>query len=299
MEFLNDMALFVEVCKVMSFRKAADNLNMPSSTLSRRISHLEKEIGLRLLHRTTRKVELTEAGQVYFERCKRIVSEALLAHEQLGEMLSKPSGLLRISLPVDFGAMILAPLLTEFAELYPGINFEIDLTPKLVDLVAQNIDVAIRMGNPPGSNLIGHKLMQFRGQLYASADYLEKHGHPNHPNELAHHQCLSFPNNLVWKLNHKNEAVEVKISGRFMLNSVGMMRKLSILGQGIIFTPHEIVHDDVNKGLLVPILTEWQGDFLPVYALTETRLLPAKVRVFIDFLREKLMNFTSHSGFVA
>ena len=146
MEFLNDMALFVEVCKVMSFRKAADNLNMPSSTLSRRISHLEKEIGLRLLHRTTRKVELTEAGQVYFERCKRIVSEALLAHEQLGEMLSKPSGLLRISLPVDFGAMILAPLLTEFAELYPGINFEIDLTSKLVDLVAQNIDVAIRMG---------------------------------------------------------------------------------------------------------------------------------------------------------
>ncbi|PVZ83656.1 LysR family transcriptional regulator [Serratia sp. S1B] len=288
MELLNDIALFVEVCKVMSFRKAAENLNMPSSTLSRRISYLEKEVGLRLLHRTTRKVELTEAGQLYFERCKRIVSEARLAHEQLGEMLSKPSGLLRVSLPVDFGAIVLAPLLTEFAALYPDINFEIDLTPKLVDLVTQNIDVAIRMGNPPDSNLIAHKLMQFRGRLFASAEYLEQHGYPKHPNDLVHHQCLSFPNNMLWKLYHQHETVEVKIRGRFMLNSVGMMRKLSILSQGIIFTPREIVHDDINKGLLIPILSEWHGDVLPVYALTETRLLPAKVRVFIDFLQDKL-----------
>ena len=295
MELLNDMALFVEVCKVMSFRKAAENLDMPSSTLSRRISHLEEAIGLRLLHRTTRKVELTEAGQLYFERCKRIVGEAKLAHEQLGEMLSNPSGKLRISLPVDFGTIFLTSLLVEFAEHYPGINFEIDLTPRLVDLVTQNIDVAIRMGNPPNSNLIAHKLMQFRGNLFASPKYLEQHGIPEHPNDLVHHECLSFPNNTLWKLYRAEEKIEVKIGARFMLNNVGMTRKLSLLGQGIIFTPYEVVQDDLNDGLLKPVLPEWQGDLLPVYALTETRLLPAKVRVFLDFLREKLMESTCHS----
>lgn len=288
MELLNDMALFVEVCKVMSFRKAAENLDMPSSTLSRRICHLEEAIGLRLLHRTTRKVELTEAGQIYFERCKRIVGEAKLAHEQLGEMLSNPSGTLRISLPVDFGTIFLTPILVKFAEHYPGINFEIDLTPRLVDLVAQNIDVAIRMGNPPDSNLIAHKLMQFRGKLFASSKYLKQHGIPEHPNDLVHHECLSFPNNTLWKLYRAEEKIEVKIGARFMLNNVGMMRKLSLLGQGIIFTPYEVVQDDLNDGLLKPVLPEWQGDLLPVYALTETRLLPAKVRVFIDFLRNHL-----------
>ncbi|MDC4571016.1 LysR family transcriptional regulator [Acinetobacter baumannii] len=292
MELLNDMALFVEVCKVMSFRKAAENLDMPSSTLSRRISHLEEAIGLRLLHRTTRKVELTEAGQIYFERCKRIVGEAKLAHEQLGEMLSNPSGILRISLPVDFGTIFLSALLVEFAEHYPGINFEIDLTPRLVDLVAQNIDVAIRMGNPPDSNLIAHKLMQFRGKLFASPKYLKRHGIPEHPNDLVHHECLSFPNNTLWKLYRAEEKIEVKIGARFMLNNVGMTRKLALLGQGIIFTPYEVVQDDLNDDLLKPVLPEWQGDVLPVYALTETRLLPAKVRVFIDFLREKLMDAT-------
>ncbi|MPW44224.1 LysR substrate-binding domain-containing protein [Acinetobacter guerrae] len=290
MELLNDMALFVEVCKVMSFRQAAENLDMPSSTLSRRISHLEKAIGLRLLHRTTRKVELTEAGQIYFERCKRIVGEAKLAHEQLGEMLSKPSGTLRVSLPVDFGTIFLTSLLVEFSELYSGINFEIDLTPKLADLVAQNIDVAIRMGNPPDSNLIAQKLMQFRGQLFASPKYLEQHSIPEHPNDLVHHECLSFANNTHWKLYRSGEMVEVKIGARFMLNNVGMTRKLAILGQGILFTPYEVVQDDLKDGVLVPILSEWQGDVLPVYALTETRLLPAKVRVFIDFLQERLIN---------
>jgi hypothetical protein len=121
-ELLNDMALFVEVAKAKGFRGAAEVLGMPNSTLSRRISALEKAIGLRLLHRTTRKVELTEAGQIYFERCKRIVDEARLAHEQLGEMLAQPTGVLRVSLPVDFAITYLAPLIAEFADLYPGIT---------------------------------------------------------------------------------------------------------------------------------------------------------------------------------
>ncbi len=119
MELLNDMALFVEVVKAKGFRSAADVLDMPSSTLSRRISALEKAIGLRLLHRTTRKIELTEAGRIYFERCKRIVGDARLAHEQLGTMLAEPVGVLRASFPVDFAVTYLAPLIAEFAGRYP------------------------------------------------------------------------------------------------------------------------------------------------------------------------------------
>src|SRR5580765_2910697 len=115
MELLNDMALFIEVANVMSFRRAADAIGVPTSTLSRRISILEKAIGLRLLHRTTRKVELTEPGQIYYERCRRIVDEARIAHEQLAELLAQPSGLLRASLPVDFAILYMAPLIAEFA----------------------------------------------------------------------------------------------------------------------------------------------------------------------------------------
>ncbi|HEX2011046.1 MAG TPA: LysR family transcriptional regulator, partial [Roseateles sp.] len=128
MELMNDMALFVEVVNAMSFRGAAEATGVPNSTLSRRVGILEKAIGLRLLHRTTRRIELTEAGQIYYERCRRIVDEARIAHEQLGEMLAQPSGVLRASLPVDFATIYLAPLIAEFARRYPGISFEFDLT---------------------------------------------------------------------------------------------------------------------------------------------------------------------------
>ena len=164
MEYLNDMALFVEVVKAKGFRGAGEVLGIPNSTISRRIAALEKSIGLRLLHRTTRKVELTEAGQLYYERCRRIVDEARIAHEQLGEMLAQPSGVLRASLPVDFAMIYMAPLMVEFARRYPGITFDLDLTPRRVDLVTEPFDVAIRMGESANSNLIA-RLLEFIGQL--------------------------------------------------------------------------------------------------------------------------------------
>lgn len=174
MELLNDMALFVEVVKAKGFRSAAEVMGIPNSTLSRRIGTLEKAIGLRLLHRTTRKIELTEAGQLYFERCKRIVDEARLAHEQLGEMLAQPSGVLRASLPVDFAVTYLAPLIAEFAGLYPGITFDFDLTPRRVDLVSEPFDVAIRMGPSEDSQLIARPLASLTPHLYASPGYLDR-----------------------------------------------------------------------------------------------------------------------------
>lgn len=290
MELLNDMALFVEVVKAKGFRHAGEAMGIPISTVSRRISSLEKAIGLRLLHRTTRRIELTEAGQIYFERCKRIVDEAKLAHEQLGELLAQPSGVLRASLPVDFANIYLAPLIAEFARRYPGISFDFDLTPRLVDLVSEPFDVAIRMGTPQNSNLYARQLANLDCYLYASPRYLEQFGNPSHPSDLAQHECLGFRTGKAsaWMLRKNDESVEVSVGGRFQLNSVGLIRRLATLDQGIALMPAEIVAEDVIQERLRRVLPEWEGPATPVYAMTETRLLPAKTQRFIEFLRERL-----------
>lgn len=288
MELLNDMALFVEVASTLSFRKAAEAAGVPNSTLSRRISALEKAIGLRLLHRTTRRVELTEAGQIYFERCRRIVEEARLAHEQLGELLAQPSGVLRASLPVDFATIYMAPLVAEFAQRYPGIAFEFDLTPRRVDLVSEPYDVAIRMGELSDSNLVARLLARLSVQAYASPRYLALAGEPQHPTDLAQHECVGFPKVGRWTLHRESESVDVAVGGRFMANSAGMIRRLATLDLGVVLLPGEIVVDDLAAGRLQRILPTWQGKPTPVYALTETRLLPAKTQRFIEFLQERL-----------
>ena len=290
MEYLNDMALFVEVVKMRSFRGAAQSLNMPSSTLSRRITSLEKQIGLRLLHRTTRKIELTEAGQLYFDRCKRIVDEARLAHEQLGELLARPSGLLRASLPVDFANIYLGPLIADFARLYPGITFDFDLTPRQVDLVSDPVDVVIRMGEPASSNLIARKLATLQRGLYASPQYLAGSGEPREPAELVHHECLrmSGASSDKWTLTSEGAVEQVQVGGRFELNSVGMLRRLASLDLGIALLPAGIAAPDVEAGVLQRVLPQWQATPVPVYALTETRLLPAKTQRFIEYLRDQL-----------
>jgi DNA-binding transcriptional LysR family regulator len=289
MELLNDMAVFVEVVKARSFRRAAEVIGMPNSTLSRRISGLEKAIGLRLLHRTTRRIELTEAGQLYFERCKRIVDEARLAHEQLGEMLAQPSGVLRVSLPVDFATIYLAPLIAEFARRHAGISFEFDLTPRRVDLVTEPFDVAIRVGESPDSNLIARQLARLPRYLYASPRYLERFGEPNQPADLAQHESLLLrAQGDTWTLRLGDETIEVAVAGRFRLNSIGMIRRLATLDLGITMLAEEIVAEDLAAGRLRRVLPQWQGAPVPVYAITETRLLPAKTQRFIEFLHERL-----------
>lgn len=288
MKLLDDMALFVEVVKAKGFRHAAEAIGMPNSTLSRRISTLEKTIGLRLLHRTTRKIELTEAGRLYYERCKRIVEEARLAHEQLGEMLAQPKGVLRASLPVDFAVTYLAPLIAEFARLYPGITFDFDLSPRRVDLVSEPVDVAIRMGESEDSQLITRTLASLTPHIYASPGYLERAGEPQQPADLQQHACLGILRAGSWTLHHGKQSATVPVSGRFVLNSISMIRRLATLDQGLILMPPEIVADELSSGKLRRIMPQWHGTPMPVYALTETRLLPAKTQRFIEFLRNRL-----------
>ncbi|WP_233842917.1 LysR family transcriptional regulator [Dyella sp. 2HG41-7] len=288
MEILNDMALFVEVVKAKGFRGASEVTGVPNSTLSRRISALEKAIGLRLLHRTTRKVELTEAGQVYFDRCKRIVDEAKLAHQELGEMLEQPSGVLRASLPVDFATIYIAPLIAEFAQLYPGISFDFDLTPRQVDLVSEPFDVAIRIGEPENSHFIARPLASFVPHIYASPQYLKRMGNPSEPTELEKHECMNILRDRPWILHQGKEAIQVTTRSRFTLNNVGLIRRLATLGMGLALLTDELVVDELADGRLVRVLPQWHGKPVPVYALTETRLVPAKTQRFIEFLKERL-----------
>ena len=289
MNHLNDMALFVEVARVRSFRRAAEALGIPNSTLSRRISELEKAIGLRLLHRTTRKIELTEAGQLYYARSKHIVDEARLVHEQLGEMLEQPSGILRVSMPVDFATLYLAPILVDFAGHYPGITFEFDLTPRRVDLVSEPFDVAIRMGKLEESGLIARLIGRHSRQLYASPDYIEASGEPAAPADLAAHECICMTKVSTWNLQQRMNKVEVGVRGRFTLNSVGMIRTLALKHQGIALLPEKIVADDLASGRLRRVLPEWTGSTVSIYAVTETRLTPAKTQRFIEFLSSRLI----------
>jgi DNA-binding transcriptional LysR family regulator len=291
MEMLNDMALFVEVAKARSFRRAGEVLGMPNSTISRRVATLEKTLGLRLLHRTTRKIELTEAGQVYFERSRRIVEEARLVHEELGDMLQQPTGLLRVSLPVDFANTYLAPIIAEFAEKYPGINFDFDLTPRLVDLVTEPFDVAIRMGEPEVSQLVARPIARLSPHLFASPRYIEQHGEPERPEDLQNRTCLTMSRSKEWVLGDGTETIRVSVGGRFRLNGVGMIRRLSALGMGIAMLPDEVVIDELERGQLRRVLSGWRGEPTSVYAMTETRLLPAKTQRFIEFLRSRLRGY--------
>lgn len=290
MELLNHMSCFVEVVKARSFRGAAESLGMPNSTLSRKIKELETFIGLRLLHRTTRKIELTEAGQIYYERSRRIIDEARLAHEQLGSLLAQPQGMLRVSLPADFAVIILAPHIREFSDCYPGISFDFDLTPRNVDLVSEPYDLAVRMGSLPDSGLIARKLGGLSRSLYASPGYILRNGTPDNPHELANHECICMRQDKPgdWQLHRGENRMSIRTSGRFQMNSIAMMRRFATMGTGIAILPDRIVEEDVTDNILTRVLPDWKADAVTIYALTETRLVPAKIQVFIEFMREKL-----------
>lgn len=295
MELLSYMRLFVEVARTKSFRGAAEALDMPNSTLSRHISELEKKIGLQLLHRSTRKVELTAAGEVYFKRCQSIVEEARIAHESLLDVVERPSGTLRVSMPVDLATGHLAPILREFAKAYPLISFEFDVTPRRVDLQSDPFDLAIRIGPPPTtpSTLVARQIALLPRYLYASPDYLKAAASLTHPDDLTKHVlCIgqgATNQEEVWRTFHRGEErVNVMIASRFRMNSVGLSRALAVSGVGIAVLDTDLAREDVASGRLRRVLPKWSLAPVPVHAITDTRLLPARTRLFIDFIKARL-----------
>ena len=285
MDYLSEMALFVEVANAMSFSKAAAKLAMPQSTLSRRISALEQALGVPLFHRTTRKIELTESGHRYLQRAVPLVEEARLIHAELHGQYALPGGVLRLSLPVDFAYAFLAPLLPQFAAQFPDIELEMDVTPRRVDLITEPFDLVVRAGELPDSGLIAHLLMHAPRQLYAAPDYVKAQGAPQSPAELAAHRCLRFQGVNAWRLFAGEATAEVAVSGDYRANSIGLLQRLAVAGMGIALLPEIAVRGDVAAARLQRVLPDWQASAVPVYALTASRLLPAKSRCFIDFLK--------------
>ena len=286
MDYLNEMALFVEVAQANGFSRAAAKLGMPQSTLSRRIAALEDALGLRLFNRSTRRLELTGAGAYYLERALPIVAEARLLHGALDEMRDTVRGALRVSLPVDMAYNMVAPLLPEFAVRYPELRVDFDVTPRKVDLIGEPFDLAVRTGKLPDSDYIATPLAEFSGCLYAAPGYLAQRGEPLSPDDLAAHECLRFSDGL-WTVQRGSERATVQPQSRFGANSPGMLRQMAAAGLGIALLPEILVRDDVAQGRLKAVLSDWQSEKTPVHALTATRLLTANVRAFIGFLRER------------
>lgn len=284
---LNDIALFVAVVKARSFRKAAESLDMPTSTLSRRISHLEKSISIRLLHRTTRQVELTELGRSYFERCQHIIEQAQNAHEELSQAAESPSGLLRLSMVEEYAADYIVPHLAEFRALHPGIRFEFDINTRRANLVSDSVDIAFRMGQVTDSGLIARKLSTFKMGLYASADYLKQAPKLKTPNDLSAHQCLQL-SNIDWTLNKATQRVVHKFkTPNYSANSMSLLKQCVLQDIGIAMLSDAMMREDLAHGTVIRVLPDWCPNEVPVYALTETRLLPAKTRTFLEFIAQQ------------
>ncbi|MGA2552884.1 MAG: LysR family transcriptional regulator [Burkholderiaceae bacterium] len=298
MELLSYMREFVEVAKVRSFRRAAEALDIPISTISRHIAELEKAIGLQLLHRSTRKVALTEAGQVYFLRCQGIVAEAMVAHEALRDLAERPAGTLRVSIATDLAIGYLGPILRDFARAYPLIDFDFDLSSRTVDLQTEAFDLAIRVGPPPGapSTLVARPVATLSRYLFASPDYIKRSPRLKHPVDLVHHVFCGVPptptQGPLKTFLRDNESIQVDVPTRFVVNNVGMSRVLASLGLGIAEMPTELARDEIASGRLRRVLPEWRMSPVQVHAITDTRMLPARARLFIDFLKARMTGLT-------
>ena len=288
---LHDMTLFVEVARTENFSRASRNLGVPGATLSRRIAAMEREFGVRLFDRTTRRVELTEAGRRYFERCAHLVDEARLAQEALRDGAERPSGHICVSMPVDLGVHYIGPLLPDFVRQYPGITFDLDLSPRHADLIGEHLDVALRLGTVKQENLVARRIGSIEQALFASPAYLDLRGRPAQPADLVEHECIVLrgsQGHATWKLQRDGEAAEVAVRGRFMVNNLGLMRLLAERGMGIAVLAPSLVRDVVADGRLAPVLPEWTKPRLPIHAVMSSRLQPASVKALLDFLASLL-----------
>lgn len=294
-DLLRDIALFVEVAKANSFSVAATRLGMPNSSLSVRISHFEKALGLRLFHRSTRQISLTDEGFTYLSRCEPILEEARAATLELRDRSHSARGHLRLSMPVDFGVLMVAPAVAAFSRLYPEITFDFDTSPGRIDLVSEQCDIAIRMGELPDSSLTSRRLGYMSRGLYASPEYLRRCGVPAHPSELFKHDCvrLGAASTLIsWTFERHEERVEVPVNGRFWANNYGMTRQLAHEGACMAMLIDTFSGDDVRAGRLLRVLPEWTIPPVPVSTVMPTRMLPLKTRLFLEFINDAFRTLT-------
>jgi DNA-binding transcriptional LysR family regulator len=289
---LQDMTFFVEVARALSFTRASKASGIPIATLSRRIALMEKRVGVRLFQRTTRRLALTEPARRYLERCERIVQDAAAAHEVLKEAAQRLTGHLRISMPVEFGLTLIAPIIDEFARHYPEITVDADLSSRPANFVDENIDVSIRLGEIRDPSLIVRRLGSAARVFYASPSYLARHGVPEHPRDLGKHECILqsyMAQPGIWHLVSGKKSVDVNVHGRFSTNNVSMTLKFAEQGHGIAALQPSNVRESYDSGAVRQILVDWSFPPAPVHAVMTSRLVPARVRAFVDFLANRLI----------
>lgn len=283
---LRRMALFAMVVRHGSFSAASRALDLATSVLSSAVSQLEEELGVRLLHRTTRNLSLTEAGQLYHEKCVEMLSAAEMAEEMVAGGVGEIAGRLRISVASDTAHKIVLPALAPLARQHPKLLLDILVDDRVVDMTTQSIDLSIRSGWLRDSSLVARKLADLHEVLVASPDYLQRFGIPDSPDSLRQHRIVGFnrfaePTTLVFK-NEANESARVMLTPGAMTDNVSMMRDFAVQGFGLARMPNYMVQSEVLKGELIVLLPSWTLPGAGIYAVTLKRTLqPPKVSAAI------------------
>ncbi|MFZ1852190.1 MAG: LysR family transcriptional regulator [Nitrosomonas sp.] len=289
MDRFENMNAFVRVVELGSISAAADQLQVAKSVISRRLKELEQHLGVQLFHRTTRQMNLTDTGRVFYERVSRILEDMLEAEHITSQSHGALKGKLKIALPLSFGLMHLGPAITEFLEQHPDITFDLDFSDRQVDLLLEGYDLAIRIASLPDSSLIARSLATIRLVACASPSYLQRHGEPKSPAELLQHHCLvySLVNNFddINLYDADNQLVKIKITPYLKASNGEFLCEAAINGLGIVVLPVFIMYQAIENGSLVPLLTNYRFTSLQAYAIyPQTRHLSQRVRTFVDFL---------------
>ena len=289
---LNDMVVFAQLVAASGFTETARRLGVSKSSVSKSITRLEQALGVRLLNRSTRGMSLTEVGAAYYEHCVRIAEEAAQAAELVGELRSQPRGVLKITCPVAFGRLHIAPAVADYLALHPQVRIDLTTTDRVVDLVSEGFDIAIRIGHEPGPQLVARELAVVRRVICATPGYFARFGTPATPQDLAGHNCLHythFGNQGQWRLQGAHGPVVVPVKGSLRVNDDDFLARAVLDGLGVALLPTFIIGRELQAGQLCAVLSQFVPLERHIQAVHLPNVhLPAKVRGFIDFLQERI-----------
>ncbi len=291
MNKLANMEMFVRVVESGSFASAAEACRVSPTMVAKHVADIEKRLGARLIHRTTRKQQLSEVGRLYYERCKRALIEVERAESSALELHETPRGKVRLVAPVSFGSHCLVPALGEYMARYPDVTVDLVLDNRLPDL-AGNVELGIHIGEVSEPGIVARPLKPYRRVLAASPAYLERHGNPVAPAHLADHVCLGpayWRRHNQWQLvTGDGQAASVTVRGRFTANQGNALRMAALNGMGIVLQPEVVLADDLASGRLLPVLPGWSLKPSPMYLIYAQDARPtAKLRSVVDFLVER------------
>lgn len=285
-----ELRSFAEVVDAGSFVAAAERLGLSKAAVSRHVAELEARLGVRLLHRTTRKLSLTEDGEVFHARARQLLADMEEAEAEITSRSREAVGLVRVSVPVSFGIRHLADVWGAFRRAHPKVTLEVNLSDRIADLAEEGVDVAVRIARLPGSTLVTRTLASTRVVLCASPQYLRRAGRPRHPADLANHAVIAYSywsDRDEWEFTGPEGAVQVRTHPCIRTNNGDVCRAAALQHQGLILQPTFIVGEDLRAGRLVEVLPQYRSLTLGIHAVYQSRKhLTPKVRQLIDFLVE-------------